>query len=289
MPLSHFDFNLLGDPDFKEDAVREEIISPLLRHLGYSASPPNRIIRSKALTHPFVHIGTKRAEIKIIPDYLLEINGKFQWILDAKGPREVIHKGPNVEQAFSYAINPEVRAFIYALCNGHDLVVFAVNRSYPILDISLKKLAMYIEALTNTLSPMAFIDPARLRYKPDFGLYCRKLGVSGSVAQYFYSIGIPSIAKVNDSCYSVFVNIQVGGEWFALSLDFDTSRLLQLLECLTPEMAKTIREALTAQPYKIDLDESPPILNVTARVGKRIHQNERESYCPLIVDSFNAA
>jgi hypothetical protein len=40
-PLEDFDFALLDSPDFKEDAVREEIIHPLLNALGYAASGPN--------------------------------------------------------------------------------------------------------------------------------------------------------------------------------------------------------------------------------------------------------
>src|SRR5438093_3750123 len=50
-----FDFKLLDDPEFGEDSVREELVVPLLAALGYSASPPYRIIRSKKLEHPFVY------------------------------------------------------------------------------------------------------------------------------------------------------------------------------------------------------------------------------------------
>jgi len=289
MPLSHFDFSLLRDREFKEDSVREEIISPLLKYLGYSASPPNKIIRSRSLIHPFVQIGTRRNEVKIIPDYLLEISGEPEWILDAKGPKELIHKGVNVEQAFSYAIHPDVRAFTYALCNGHNLVAFSINRSHPVLDIPLQDLAKHLDLLKQTLSPMAFIDPVRLKYKPDFGLYCHKLGITGSVAQHFYGIGVPSISKLNDSMYSAFLNIQANGDWFALSLDFDKPRYLQLLSCMPSALATEVKNALCAQPYKIDLNERAPLVDVTARVGKRVHQNERESYSPLIVESFDAA
>ena len=45
--FADFDFALLDDPDFREDSVREELIVPLLTALGFSASPPFRIIRSK--------------------------------------------------------------------------------------------------------------------------------------------------------------------------------------------------------------------------------------------------
>ncbi|MFZ4402110.1 MAG: hypothetical protein ACOYO1_18920 [Bacteroidales bacterium] len=39
--LEGFDFKLLDNPEFKEDSVREEIIVPIIRGLGYSCEKPN--------------------------------------------------------------------------------------------------------------------------------------------------------------------------------------------------------------------------------------------------------
>ena len=64
-----FDFGVLDDPGFKEDAVREEIIAPIVRKLGYAPSGPQRVERSKALLHPFVMIGSKKQRITIVPDF----------------------------------------------------------------------------------------------------------------------------------------------------------------------------------------------------------------------------
>lgn len=44
-----FDFSLLDDESFKEDAVREEIINPLLKKLGYKPFGKNKIHYSKHL------------------------------------------------------------------------------------------------------------------------------------------------------------------------------------------------------------------------------------------------
>lgn len=289
MPLSSFDFKLLSDRDFKEDSVREEIITPVLRYLGYSASPPTRIVRSKALVHPFVHIGTKRFAIKIIPDYLLEVDGKAAWILDAKGPRETIHKGASVEQAFSYAIHPDVRAFTYALCNGHRLLAFSVSRIDPILDVDLRKLNEHESELKAALAPNAFRDASVTKFRPDFGIYCRKVGIAGSTRQHFYGLGLPSIAKLADGRYTSFLNLQLDGEWYALSLDFDAPRYRQLLEVVGPILGRTIDAAVQVPPHKLDLNMGSPVLNVVARVGRRIIQDKKEAYCPLIVDEFSLA
>ena len=63
--FGNLDFRRLSEnPDFKEDSVREVIILPILKELGYSQQ---NIVRSKTLEHPFLKIGSN----KKIP-----INGK---------------------------------------------------------------------------------------------------------------------------------------------------------------------------------------------------------------------
>jgi hypothetical protein len=85
-----FDFSILDSKDFKEDSVREEIILPILKKLGYSAFGENKIIRSKSLPHPFVKIGSTKRSITLIPDYLLQVEDNYKWVLDAKAPNEKI-------------------------------------------------------------------------------------------------------------------------------------------------------------------------------------------------------
>ena len=153
---------IIGDTDFKEDAVREEIVHPLLVRLGYASSSDARIVRSRSLAHPFVMIGTTRRPIRLVPDYLLCVEGKFAWVLDAKAPGQNIMTGEHVEQAFSYAIHPEVRAAIFALCNGRQLTVFQVEERTPVLSFSLEHLETNWRALHALLSPAAFKKEAPL-------------------------------------------------------------------------------------------------------------------------------
>jgi hypothetical protein len=112
-----FDFSILDSPEFKEDAVREELIAPILRRLGYKPSGSDRVQRSKTLTHPFVMIGSKKNQISIVPDYTLYAQDQPKVVIEAKGPQEKIVNSQHVEQTYSYAIHPEVRAKLYALCN----------------------------------------------------------------------------------------------------------------------------------------------------------------------------
>ena len=139
--FSNFDFSLLKSSNFKEDAVREEIITPILNELEfYSSSKEKKIIRSKKLVHPFVSIGSNEKRINIYPDYLLEYRQKIILVLDAKAPSENIHLGKNVNQVYSYAIHPEIRCEKYALCNGNEITFFKTNEQKACIDIEIAKI-----------------------------------------------------------------------------------------------------------------------------------------------------
>ncbi|HTW54138.1 MAG TPA: hypothetical protein VME45_19780 [Stellaceae bacterium] len=49
--LADFGHAPVDDPEFREDAVREEVTWPLLVRLGYASSGDSRIIRSRRLAH----------------------------------------------------------------------------------------------------------------------------------------------------------------------------------------------------------------------------------------------
>ena len=156
MPTLDLTHDVIDGPDFKEDAVREEIVHPLLVRLGYSSTSENQIIRSKSLSHPFVRIGTTERPVQIVPDYLLAVGGKNAWVLDAKAPKQNIMSGGNVEQAYSYAIHPEVRVHYFALCNGKEFSLFEVNSRDPLLHFKLKDLEEHWPMLHRFLGPQAF-------------------------------------------------------------------------------------------------------------------------------------
>jgi hypothetical protein len=164
-PLGDFDFALLDSQDFKEDSVREEIVLPLLNALGYAASGPNRIIRSKGLEHPFLTVGSKKKPITLIPDYLLTVDENFTFVLDAKAPGEEIKTGHNVEQVYSYAVHSEIRVELFALCNGREFILFDVHQKEPVLYLHLGEIQYYWDDLVKHLAPVkaATLLPKRLR------------------------------------------------------------------------------------------------------------------------------
>jgi len=129
------DFSLLQKSDFKEDSVRELIIAPLLQALGFvfknsQSGDSLEFILSKNLTSPTILGSNRKIEAKDLstPDYVLYLNSKPHCVLDAKAPKININTQSKAErQALYYAINPELKAPFYALCNGIAFTLFETN------------------------------------------------------------------------------------------------------------------------------------------------------------------
>lgn len=133
--------------------MREVLILPMIHSLGYAG---NQIVRSKALQHPFLKIGSKKRPVTLVPDYLFRIEDSYAWVLDAKAPTEQIVNSDNVEQVYSYAIHPEVRAKFFALCNGHEFALFRQDAEKPLLYFPLRDVEQYWQDVETYLSPHAF-------------------------------------------------------------------------------------------------------------------------------------
>ena len=174
--LKDFDFQLLENSEFKEDSVREEIIHPILKELGYSAGGLNRIVRSRSLSHPFVKTGSGEREIRIVPDYLLLAANKPAWVLDAKSPSQTITSGGHAEQTYFYAIHPDIRSRYYALCNGREFALFEKDHIGLALHFHVSEIGQYWDALYKLLAPVGFEPDAPLpppeaessKTEPDF-------------------------------------------------------------------------------------------------------------------------
>lgn len=292
--FQNFNFALLDDPAFLEDSVREELVVPLLAALGYSASLPHRIIRSLHLQHPYVYIGTVKKPVTIVPDYVLQRDGKNAWILDAKAPSEVIDSGKHVEQAYSYAIHKEVRVPIYALCNGSRLTVFHVSEWPAILDLPLQDIdAVWPMVLDLLGTSAAWPEGLHPGFLPDFGLALRKAGLDRDehgqkYFQIFESVPLRYLAKVEDDLYSLTAPYRqeaAPGEFTVsmVTFDFNAERYQSLLAALPNNFRDRAQRALFRQPYRIFFeDEEVPLLTIVAEAGDAVHKNKNESYCPFI-------
>jgi 16S rRNA G966 N2-methylase RsmD len=153
-----------ANPDFKEDSVREVIILPILKELGYTQ---DNIVRSKTLQHPFLKVGSKKRPINLIPDYALKVENNFAWVLDAKAPSQKIISDDNVEQVYSYASHPEIRSNYFTLCNGVEFSLFRTSDTdKPILFFSVEEIEQYWKELKMFLSPNSFQVGKNFVYEP---------------------------------------------------------------------------------------------------------------------------
>lgn len=202
-PFEGFDWSVLDRDDFLEDSVREEIIAPLLRTLTYRAASPNRIIRSPRLQHPFVAIGATKHNISLVPDYLLHVDDRPAWILEAKSPRELVLDPMHEAQAYSYVIHREVRAEWYAVCNGREFAAFHVAdmAGVPRLHFRMDDLDANWSELFGSLAP-EHLTKTPGGYSKDFGIHLVKLGCTRDTVFEFSNVPLILIGRVGPHLFT---------------------------------------------------------------------------------------
>ncbi|MFH6983650.1 hypothetical protein [Marinoscillum luteum] len=285
-PLEGFDFELLNDSEFKEDSVREEIILPIIRELGYSAQKPNQIIRSRSLLHPYVAIGSKRKEIYIIPDYLFEVDERSAWILDAKSPNEVITKSKHVEQAYSYAIHPEVRVKFFALCNGKEFVLYNIEKVEPMLQFRIEALPLYLGDLKRILSPPTVFDQSQLVVKKDLGLHLKRLGFDQFESLVFPNVPITQIGQLDHDLFTLAGSVKDNGESYVVSFDFGQVAFKQLIPFIPEEAVNKLSVRNNQFRQAINFANQAFLVNIECVIGNKLEENEMEIFLPMWVNNF---
>lgn len=157
--MAHFPplpFDRMGESD-----VREEVLAPLVRMLGYRTGTEFDVIREQSLRYPKIFLGRKNpakdVELRGKADYILEVAGHARWVLEAKAPGVKIDIDC-IEQAWTYANHAEVRAVYFVLCNGLELKVFATQSAPSVgafLTVTYDALEERLPQLANVLGPTA--------------------------------------------------------------------------------------------------------------------------------------
>ncbi|MBN1769304.1 MAG: type I restriction enzyme HsdR N-terminal domain-containing protein [Prolixibacteraceae bacterium] len=284
--LEGFDFRLLNDPEFKEDSVREEIIVPIIKGLGYSSQKPNKIVRSRNLLHPFVSIGSKRKNIYMVPDYLFEVNDKPAWILDAKSPTEKLANSKHVEQAYSYAIHSEVRVRFFALCNGFEFVLYDVSENEPVLQIPTYSLPVYWDSLKKILAPTNVFDLNNLDYKKDFGLHLKRLGFNKFESLVFPNVPITHIGQMDPDFFSLSGSIKENDETYVVSFDFDENCFNQLKDKIPQQAIDLLSKRNNTARQAVKFGDMVYFVNIDCRIGETLEENDKEIFLPMWVNQF---
>ncbi len=156
-------FDTIDFSKFNEQDVREEVVAPLLRKLGYRTGTPNNVIRELPLTLRYdkAYLGRKNPKrdpvLRGKADYVCEVEGPIRWVIECKAPNIPIEIDA-IEQGYTYAVHPEVRAVLFCLCNGHELQVYQANlgdEAPPLLTLSYGELETRWFELEQWLSPKA--------------------------------------------------------------------------------------------------------------------------------------
>ncbi len=146
-----------------ETDVREDVIAPLVNQLGYKTGSENNIIREQSLRYPKISLGRKDQrkdpELRGKADYILEVGSRLRWVIEAKAPAVAIDTD-SIEQAWTYANHPEIRAIYFVLCNGRTLSIFRTPEgpnTGAVLSLSYDKFDSQFQMLAGLLSPEALV------------------------------------------------------------------------------------------------------------------------------------
>ncbi|MBD1995533.1 type I restriction enzyme HsdR N-terminal domain-containing protein [Leptolyngbya sp. FACHB-541] len=168
MKFEDYDFSLLNESD-----IREEIIAPLLRYLGYRSGTSANIIREQSLRYPRVFLGRKDTkkdpELRGRADYICEVDSSVRWIIEAKPPVDITLN--DIEQSYTYANHPGVRAVYFCLINGLQVKIYQTNQgpdALPLLEVNYEKLDENFSRIQNVIGPDA-IRRDHPRIEPDIG------------------------------------------------------------------------------------------------------------------------
>jgi hypothetical protein len=282
-----FNFSLLDDPRFKEESVREELLAPLIKDLGYSNSGNTQVIRNHGLKHPFVSIGSSRKNITIIPDYLMQVNEKPAWIFEAKSPTEDITDTKHIEQAYSYAIHPEIRVNYFALCNGHHFILYNTSRPKPLFHISLRAIDLYRSMLKKLLSPTnVFAYPDETLSK-DLGLHIKRIGFKSSDTILIIGSSPLFFMKYDDNLFSYSAPIGDEKTAYLGTFDFDLEVAKQLRPIVGERDFIQLMQPTAGRQLRFNLDRK---LNLNIRIAlpekDNLIENDREIYLPLSIKEF---
>jgi len=196
---------------FNETDVREEIVAPLIRALGYRSGTTNDVIRELNLRYGRDQLGHKKPQkdplLRGKIDYMLIAEGRVAWVIEAKAPSVTIGDEERI-QAYTYARHPEVGAVYFVLCNGHWLEVHQTDqwpRSKPVATIAYSDFVENPANLAGILGPAALIKnfpEVTVAVGPPLGLGLRSVErvASGSIT---YHTEVRELAPLNELMISI--------------------------------------------------------------------------------------
>lgn len=197
------DFGALDLTTMNETDVKEEIVRPLLRALGFRQSGQAYITTERTLTYDAAFLGRKDPKkdppLRGRADYECGLTSYGRWVLEAKAPSVSLTR-EEAEQAHTYAAHPQVAASHYVVTNGHEFRVY--QTSYPddpVYAWALSDTHRLFDIIENILGPEAIRKRAKAQAvdigKPLAKGFGSKIKIVGGIVDYSdYKSSSPVIA-----------------------------------------------------------------------------------------------
>lgn len=206
---------------FNEQVVREQVLAPMLNDLGYATGTVNDILLEVPLPYPRISMGRRKPdkdpELTGRADYICVVEESLYWVLEAKRPQEDIGS-VEIEQAYSYANHPAVRAIYFCLSNGREFKIYQTNQGPnvpPLFTTTYDQLKTDFETIRNILSPQSLKRVGRA-HKVDVG---KPVGV-----------GLRSLCKITNGFF-VYEKVQPSVPGFiGLTYSIDGGSIYRNLE-----------------------------------------------------------
>lgn len=144
---------------YDENAVREDVVTPLLNLLGYQRGTGAAFIEAPEHLPIFSStvVGRKSRKAKV-PDYVLVVDDRRAVVVEAKRPTESVDR-LGFDQCLSYAFDRRIRADLGVVCNGNEIAVYpasdALEDADPLLRFRRDNLPERWRDLFEILSPGA--------------------------------------------------------------------------------------------------------------------------------------
>jgi len=216
---------------------------------------------------------------------LLYAEGRPALILDAKRPDTDLVKSKHTEQAYSYAIHPDVRVRFYALCNGRQLVAFDIYQIDPIFVVKFADIESKWEVIKSVLSPRNIAFAAERYFAPDFGVAIIKMGFAPGDSWLFPFGKFSEILQIEDDLFSLYANFQISEIDHLASFDVSRDIFMDILSFTDKENRKSIMRQL--KPGAIVYTERPILVCLETVIGKPT-QGQQEVFVPLIIKRATA-
>lgn len=279
------------DPEFKEDSVRELVIAPILSKLGYGPSGGVRVTRSKTLKHPFIRVGTRNHAVTTVPDYTFYVDDKPRFVLDAKSPNENILAEDHLQQAYSYAIHPEIRCNEFGLCNGRELAIFNTTRTEPLLHLKFAEFASRWSEIEKHLAARFLTDPILRRFAPDFGAALKRMGFDQNIEIIMPATRLNLFGRIDNEIMTATANCNFGsgdqsGD-HCVSFDFPIGMLESIVSGLPRPLASQFCNALNRAPFKAAAGLAIE-LDLAVKLGEEM-RGQSETFIPLVIQEVLAS